>query len=201
MLWDMARQNYILHAWNTLHDAGILQYNNASSLLSRRNATRMKKERKGTEEVMRAIDQFVLSQHRSMKLLLQGAAGGGGVISFMETNIFAALEKSDDAVLVVEKNLTNSSLELRGEQRRRRRLLVSNSSLTSQKTRKLLVQEDPDRAIREYSSILTMTKGYSRNDIGKNALTDSWLQGPLRWPPRYFYVLCYAFLSPCFPPK
>ena len=48
--------------------------------------------------------------------------------------------------------------------------------------RRLLQQQDS--FVRAYSDWVASTRGFSNVQIGKNQLTDSWLEGPLMWPPR-----------------
>ena len=172
-LWDMLRQNYIFYAWNILLDAGIM----ASSPPNATNKTSSRRNRNSTSSsdkeeavlVMHAIDQFIMSQHRSMKLLQ-----GGSIISFMETNILAS--SSSSPPLSHDDNISMNKTH--HNQTGNASLSTGRSLLQSQNIKPL------DQSIRVYSSIITATKGYSKQEIGKNQITDSWLQGPLRWPPR-----------------
>ena len=200
----MVRQNYIFYTWNLLLEAGVINTTNATnatiSVTQRRTGESAEDSVNKKKIIMQAMDQFVISQHRSMKLL-----HGDSIISFMETSLFLPTSPSSspppnartDDDTVETRNLTSYSLSPPPNARtdddtvetqsptlnqsntlsiRRRRLLQSPSTSD--------IKDRLDKSVRVYSSILTATKGFSKVYIGKNELTDSWLQGPLRWPPR-----------------
>lgn len=149
---------------------------------------------------MHSLDQFVLSQHRSMKVLY------GGAVSFLEGHI---MPQEIEQMLAEEggneqkRNVSVASLQLKKHQRlahfhaenllrmqqqqeeaaARSSGTAPNSTLERRKERgRNLLQMDD--SIRAYSSIISATKEYSRVSVGKTSVTDSWLEGPLQWPPR-----------------
>ena len=166
-LWDLVRQNYIFYAWNLLVDAGfILPPSNSSNTTNSSFYEAEQQHLLKRKEVMEAVHQFVVSQHRSMKIMQ-----AGDTISFLENHLLLlALAPGGRNSTVVGNNDVMKSAE--------------NTSQPHLQLRRLLQM---DKSIREYSSIISATRGYSKVDVGKNTITDSWLQGPLQWPPRQVF--------------
>ncbi len=123
---------------------------------------------------MHVLDKFVMSQHRSMHLL-HGNNNPSVVVAkatmdFMES--YLLLPYTQDVPVNVSGDnhpLLNTS--------------DTNTSLYNQ-TRLSRHLAQMDDSIRRYSSIISATKQYSKIEVGKTAITDSWLKGPLQWPPR-----------------
>jgi hypothetical protein len=182
-LWDMLRQNYIFYAWNLLLDAGIISSPQNATTTPNESSSRRDKGRDSSNTsskkeviIMHAIDQFIISQHRSMKLLQ-----GGSIISFMETSILESASPSSPSSHDQNHPHTREAVFTHS--------LYENNTIQDGAARRSLLQQGIkplDQSIRVYSSIITATKGYqgSKEQIGKNQITDSWLQGPLRWPPK-----------------
>lgn len=61
------------------------------------------------------------------------------------------------------------------------------TNMTRGSSRRHLLQSN-DNFVRAYSAWVAATKGYSNIQIGQSRLTDSWLQGPLLWPPRFDHL-------------
>jgi hypothetical protein len=64
---------------------------------------------------------------------------------------------------------------------------------SSSTSRKLLLfqqqRQDPnDGFVKAYSGWVSNTKGFSNLQVGRSSLTDSWLQGPLMWPPVFNHL-------------
>ena len=88
----------------------------------------------------------------------------------------------DDELAKLAKRGNHSSSSSRQHMLLMRYVNHSNTS----KAQRALLQNDV--SIRAYSSIIAATRGYSRLEVGKTAVTDSWLQGPLQWPPKFNHL-------------
>jgi hypothetical protein len=114
----------------------------------------------------------------------------------MEANLFSSMGSSssssdflDDIDEYMKKASSNSSQAASNGTSSAN--TTANVSISS--SRRLLVsssQEEggDDSFVRSYSSWVASTRGFSNIAIGKSKLTDSWLQGPLQWPPRYNHL-------------
>lgn len=222
-MWQGLRATSLFYSWNLLLEAGLLPdgkngtAGNSSSNSSSTGDGRRRAADTTSAEAMNMLDKWVLSQHRSMKLL-----HGEEIVSFMESHILQQVEDRKRVVYSMKNDTVDTAsvaasstaiskignllgqfdarnLLLMQEQlekqlvhhhhhqqheagpvepRGRRRLLSSSSG-------ELVDQSGAeDNTIKVYSSIIAATKQYSNVKIGKNAVTDTWLQGPLQWPPR-----------------
>lgn len=118
---------------------------------------------------------------------------GGGAFSFLEASLLSSagssdfLQDADEYMSAIHpsRNQTSANLtDLHNNQ-----TFMNASGLSAR--RRLLstaLENDDDDFVRTYSSWVASTRGFSNIAIGKSKLTDSWLQGPLQWPPRYNHL-------------
>ena len=80
-LWQTVHHNSVFYSWNMLLNAGLVSHNHSWWLNDTANATNGSSSglRNDSRRAMDALDQFVISQHRSMRML-----HGGSVVSFLE---------------------------------------------------------------------------------------------------------------------
>lgn len=169
-MWDSLHRNSVFFAWNILLGGNQTNATNASS-----SSPRPTRNGEAAVEVMHALDQFILSQHRSMKILQ------GGAISFLENQMIDAEAGNHDHVDAAADTVPRKSTR-----HPRNKTTIVADFIRQQKSslgkkRSLLQMDD---SIRAYSSIVAATKEYSRISIARSPVTDTWLQGPLQWPPR-----------------
>lgn len=210
-IWETLRQNSIFHAWNALLLLGTgddkNNSSNATTTLNFSSAKTRGRREEGKEEIMEVLDQFVLSRHKSMQMLYGGREGQAAVVSFLEGYVTRMNLASDDDLIGAAAAASADSAakeeptkrERLGKFRAKNLLFMQlihqlhannksshshqgNGSSSSGSSGRSLLQMDD--SIKTYSSIISATKEYSRIAVGKTTITDSWLQGPLQWPPR-----------------
>lgn len=213
-IWETLERNSIFYSWNLLLLANETNVTASPFFTDATNGSRRYRQQQMQDEkqaVMHALDQFVLSQHRSMKVLY------GGTVSFLEGHIQQLLLEGEKPAQP-RSNVSIASLQMQKRQRlahfhaenllrmqqQHQKILdeggqaaaeaSNNRSIPSPAApgRKHLGRErggrrsllQMDNSIKTYSSIISATKEYSMLSVGKTSVTDSWLEGPLQWPPR-----------------
>lgn len=213
-IWETLQRNSVFYAWNVLLLVNQTNATFPENITMHNRPQHFGTQREQKQAVMQALDQFVLSQHRSMKIL------HGGAVTFLEGHMTPALllqaaeeaaesvvadefpaKKEEDAMMMMASGRKKEGRGAMGHFRAKNLLLMqlmhqrhlknqtggpssSNMSFnisTGGGGRSLLQMDD---SIKVYSSIIAATKEYSRTSVGKTSVTDSWLQGPLQWPPR-----------------
>ena len=126
-----------------------------------------------------------INRTQSLPLPLRDAFFMGGLegeaFSFLESHLLAvdharAAEMADLLFYDMNEGSRNTTQLL---------LDQNNNNSEASRSRRLLQSDDDTRFIKTYSAWVASTKGFSNIQIGKSKLTDSWLEGPLQWPPRY----------------
>lgn len=178
-IWNTLQRNSVARLWNLL-----LPASNATSSAHNNNiSANAAADISSKEAVMHALDQFILSQHRSMKILQ------GGAVSFLEDQLLDTeaisgndmrdpTPAADDAPATEQASSKRNNASLLMEEFLQN---LTNATAAPGRRRRILQM---DTSIRAYSSIVAATREYSRTAVGKSSVTDSWLQGPLQWPPR-----------------
>lgn len=118
-IWQALQRNSLFYAWNVLLLASN-ETNQTTSFPDTLNVSNFSQQhlRRAVldkKEVMHVLDQFVLAQHRSMKLL----HGGAALVSFLDESEYSVMEELVDAA---EKVVENSKEQQDGRLREEKRL-------------------------------------------------------------------------------
>ena len=102
-------------------------------------------------------------------------------------SIVAGVEKHEEALLL--SGLKGEAFfHLPSAQTDNDTFILHDSNNITNRRRNLLQTNNDDQFIKTYSAWVAATKGFSNIQIGQTSLTDTWLQGPLMWPPRFDHL-------------